>query len=367
MKEIIGGRVGEARTTIELLKMSEMSEMSITFEEVITVLPRLNMGELAEVIERAASLLKKANKGQKVQKVQKGGVPPQLEQNHEWVRYVLEDANANGWKSYDIRSMKTNKLSGEKEVETVTMTGSVKKEELHVFADTGKEMMQGQAMSYSKILKDRNDELYQKFMESYQPVPAAKAVKKTSAEVLQEKAEKAREKEEKKEETEAETEAKARKEKPVTTAMDKHEKILRQMQEAAVKAKAAAEAIAAAEAAAEAKAKAEAEAIAAAEAEAKAEADKKEKEKPVVKSKKIVSKPVVKRPEVDPFVPIEDMTKWTWNEMVYIRSFDNHVWKYESAIGQGEWLGKYNYTLDIISKDGVEEPIFEDSDDELDA
>ena len=163
MKEIIGGRVGEARTTIELLKMSEISEMSITFEEVITVLPRLNMGELAEIIERAASLLKKAIKCPiaKSAKGAKGGVPPQLEQNHEWVRYVLGDAKLNGWESFEMRSMKTNKLSGEKEVETVTMTGSVEKEELHVFADTGKEMTQGQAMCYSKVLKDRNDELYQ--------------------------------------------------------------------------------------------------------------------------------------------------------------------------------------------------------------
>ena len=185
----------------------EMVE-TIGYEEVIASLENLDVKELAAILDRGSTLLKKVLGKGPSKKKGTGIVPPQLEQNHEWVRFVLGDAKLNGWESFEMRTTKVDKSSGQKQVELVTMAGSVEKDGVHVFEDTEKEFTQKDAMSYAKCLKERNDELYQRFMEDYaMEVPkkeVTKTVKKTSEELEREKEEKKAEKEREKEEKKAE-------------------------------------------------------------------------------------------------------------------------------------------------------------------
>ena len=206
---------------------SEMASETIGYEEVIAALENLDVKELAAILDRGSTLLKKALGKGPSKKKGTGIVPPQLEQNHEWVKYVLGDAKLNGWESFEMRTTRVDKSSGQKQVEVVTMGGSVEKDDVHVFEDTGKEFTQKDAMSYAKCLKERNDELYQRFMEDYaMEVPkkeVTKTVKKTSEELEREKEEKKAEKEREKEEKKAEKEReKAAKE--VEKACEKAEK-----------------------------------------------------------------------------------------------------------------------------------------------
>jgi hypothetical protein len=194
---------------------------------------------LAAILDRGSTLLKKVLGKGPSKKKGTGIVPPQLEQNHEWVKYVLGDAKLNGWESFEMRTTKTDKSSGQKHVEVVTMAGSVEKNEVHVFEDTEKEFTQKDAMSYAKCLKERDDELYQSFMEDYSSIAGpkkevTKTVKKTSEELEREKAEKKAAKEAEKEEKKAEKErekaakeaekAKEKAEKEAEKAKEKAEK-----------------------------------------------------------------------------------------------------------------------------------------------
>ena len=151
---------------------------------VIADLGQLEVEQLTNAMERVQRLLKG---------LKKRNVPPQLERNHEWVKYVLEVAEMNGWESFVMRTTKTDKSTGEKIIEEILMSHSAEREDgMHVFADTGKEMTIGQAMCYSKVLKDRNDEAYQLFCSEYNEnvpsmAPVPRVVRKTSAQVAEEK------------------------------------------------------------------------------------------------------------------------------------------------------------------------------------
>jgi hypothetical protein len=218
----------------------EMVE-TIGYEEVIASLENLDVKELAAILDRGSTLLKKMLGKGPSKKKGTGIVPPQLEQNHEWVRFVLGDAKLNGWESFEMRTTKVDKSSGQKQVELVTMAGSVEKDGVHVFEDTDKEFTQKDAMSYAKCLKERNDELYQRFMEDYaMEVPkkeVTKTVKKTSEELEREKEEKKAAKEREKEEKKA---AKER-EKEEKKAEKEREKAAKEVEKACEKAEKEAE------------------------------------------------------------------------------------------------------------------------------
>ena len=67
------------------------------------------------------------------------------------------------------------------------------------------------------------------------------------------------------------------------------------------------------------------------------------------------------RPEVDPFVvEKDDLRKWEWNGVLYLRNRVNHVWIYDAdADKMGAYQGKYNYELDKMEEQGWSwEPIF---------
>ena len=352
--------------------MSASAE-TIGYEQLIATLEHLDIEELAAVMDRASTLLKKAiGKGVPSKKKATGVIPPQLEQNHEWVKYVLGDAQLNGWESFEMRCTKTDKSTGEKVTEEVTMAESVEKDGVHVFADTEKEFTQKDAMSYSKLLKDRNDIVYQTFLENYgvQTVPKKevikKVVKKTSEELEQEKAAKAAEKEREKEEKKAEK-AREKAAKEAEKAREKAEKEAEKAREKAEK---------------EAKMKkpvekkvllvpVKRERSSSPAPTASASAPEAAVEAAVTPQKKIVvKKPAAPlkaaRPEADPFVAGEDggLKEWSWNEKQYLRDGDNYVWLYDETEDEaGAFQGRYNYKLDAI--EDCEEPLNGDEDDEV--
>ena len=345
--------------------MSACDSETIGYEQLIASLDHLDVEQLAGVVDRASSLLKKVIvKGIPSKKKGTGVVPPQLEQNHEWVKYVLGDAQLNGWESFEMRSKKTDKETGGKHEEVVVMRESEEKEGVHVFADTGKEFTQKDAMSYSKLLKDRNDDLYKAFMEDYSSMTGPKkeattkvVVKKTSEELEREKEEKAAAKEREKEEKKA-VKAREKAEKEAEKAREKAEKEAKMKKPVEKKVLLV-------------PVKRERSSSPALTAPAAAPAAPEAPVAVVTPQKKIVvKKPAAPlkaaRPEADPFVVGEDggLKEWSWNEKQYLRDGDNYVWLYdETEEKAGAFQGRYNYKLDAI--EDCEEPLNGDEDDEV--
>jgi len=350
--------------------MAAEQEMTIGFEQVIAALPQLDAGELAEVMDRASSLLKKAIGGASKKK---GVTPHQLERNHEWTKFVLADATMNGWASFVMKTSKMNKETEEKEVTEVLLRESVEMEGGHVFADTGKSMSQGQAMCYGKLLRDQNDVVWQDFEGQYEAVAkkAAKVVKKTSQEVQEEKAAKEQKAVEEKARKAAEKEAEKQR---------KEEEKKKKEEEKAAKKPVSKMTIAPRPRPSVAVAAAVAVAVAVAAATAvPVEVDEMpalEENVPVVQvvpvATKVVSQAVSVmkkkkevRPATDPFKLPEDATHnlWSWKETTYMRDGDNYIWMYDAKAGElGDFKGRYNYEKDEIEE--CDEPQFED---ELDA
>jgi hypothetical protein len=348
----------------------------INFEQVIAALPQLDAGELANMINRASSLLLNKEIGDvaigdvaigSVAKKKVAAIPSQLERNHEWTKFVLADATMNGWESFVMRTSKLNKETQEKEVTEVELRESVETEKGHVFADTGKSMSQGQAMCYGKLLRDREDVVWKDFDSQYAqvaPKASAKVVKKSSQQVEEEKKKKAAEKE-------AEKERKAA-EKAAEKAKKEEEKRKKEEEKAAKKPvsktivprprpRSPAPAAAAAVVVEEVEEMPELEALPAPVVVA-----------PVVVAPKgiVMKKKVVKevRPAVDPFKLPEDCTHnvWLWKETQYLRDADNYLWLFDATTQeQGDFKGRYNYAKDEIEE--CEEPQFVEDEEELDA
>ena len=328
----------------------EMPNIAIGFDQVMAALTQLDAGELAEVLDRASTLLKKVIErgGAPLKKKAVGGVPHQLERNQEWTKYVLADASMNGWDSFEMRTSKLNKETNEKEYFEVSLRESVRTENGHVFADTGKSMSQGQAMCYAKLLRDRNDAVYVEFSEQYdnmvepKMVAVKKVVKKTSQQVQEEKAAKeaaaAAEKKRKEDEKAAKEAEKAAKLKPVVKG--KTPIVVPRPRERVSTPTPAADAAAAVVVEEEA-GMPELEALPVASTVAK---------KVVVKKPAPAVKPA--RPEVDPFDAGDDgMTLWTWKGVEYIRYADNYVYLWKAEEGAyGEFQGRYNYALDAFEE-----------------
>ena len=345
--------------------MSTEMEIAIDFDQVMAALPQLDEEELVNVIDCASSLMKKViGKSIPLKKKETGGVPSQQERDDEWHNYAFGDAQLNGWPSFVTRSIKMDKSIGEKIIEEVLMRESVQREGgKYVFADTGDEMSLEYARWYSKMLKDNGYALYMEFSELYNKITGfpirrpLRIVRKTFAQVQEEKAEKAaKEKAEKavkeaaKKALKAEKERLKAEEKAAIKAVEKDAiETLRQIliQERKEKALSCVKRM---------KAPLE-----------KAEEEKKEAA-PVVKLKKkvILSHAPTMRPEVDPFVPFDEgLKKWIWNEVLYLRDAYNYVWMYDADVHEmGAFQGRYNYKLDKMEE--CEEPVFDD-DEELEA
>ena len=336
-------------------------------EQLLESVNALGAEELVVIIDAASTRLKKVGTKSlpKGKRVSTGEVPSQLQQNYEWVSFVQGDAQLNGWEAFVMKKTSTDKATGIKtEVET-DMSASVEREDgVHVYSDTGALFTHGHAMSYSKMLKDRADPLYQQFLEAFQEqmgplrevAPGAKVVKISAAEAAAEKKRKDEEK-----------------------ALEK----------AAEKAQKEAE---------KARAKAAKEAEKEAEKERKA-AEKAAKAKPVVQKAAPLVQPVKRLPSpvpapvsdaaaampmdvvasvaspvkviakkmpgapmkvkaVDPWSCEEgEMDVWEWKGEKYIRDYNNFVWQ-EVNGGQGIFLGVYIFAKDVIEE--AEEPVYDE-------
>ena len=310
-------------------------------QRVIADLGQLEAKKLSNALEHAQRLLKG---------LKKRDIPSERERDDEWHNYAFGDAQLNGWPSFVTRSIKMDKSIGEKIIEEVLMRESVQREDgKYVFADTGDEMSLEYARWYSKMLKDNGYALYMEFSELYNKITGfpirrpLRIVRKTFAQVQEEKAERvAKEKAEKAAEKEREKAEKAEKkrlkaeEKAAIKAMEKHaietvrQILIQERKEAALscvkKMKAPLE---------------------------KAEEEKKEAA-PVVKlKKKVILSPLpAMRPEVDPFVVEKgNLKQWKWNGTVYVRDAENYVWAWnEEADDIGAFQGKYNYKLDKMEE-----------------
>ena len=368
-------------------------EMEIDYEQVLAALDQLTVEELAGVVDRASTLLKKAIAKGVPSKKKVGVIPSQLEQNHDWVSYVLADARLNGWESFVMRTSKTDKSTGDKITEEILMRESVEREDgVNIYADTGKEMSQGQAMCYAKVLKDCNDEIYQTFMQNYTAsVGTKKVVKKvvtkTSEDKEREKAEKAakdaeekkrKEEEKKKKEEEKAAEKKRKEEEKAAAAAAKAKSMTKDKLPAArilvpvkrERPSSSAPAVAVAAVAVEVVevVEVEEEAPMPALEPLPVPVPVEEKEEEATQKKVLKKKVPVKaaRPEVDPFVTIEGALKqWEWNGKVYVRDGENYVWAWnEEEDDTGAFQGRYNYKLDKMEE--CEEPEFGDEE-ELEA
>jgi len=341
------------------------SENVIGMEQLLESVAALNAEELLQLIDAASTRLKKVGMP-KGKRVSKGEVPSQLQKNYEWVSYVLGDARLNGWEAFTIKKTQTDKVSGLKtEVET-DMAGSVECEDgTFVYSDTNEVFTHGHAMSYSKMLKDRNDPLYTQFLEAFSEqvgevaAPKKKEVKKISA------AEAAAEKKKKEEEKAME--------KAAEKAQKEHEKAIEKERKEAEKA--AQKAWKEAEKAAKAKpvvqkapvvtpvkrlpSPAPAAAASAASASPLPTASVVPLASPVVTTvtKKAPTAPVKAAKAKDPFVCEEgELIPWEWKGDKYVRDSRNFVWQFEEGVdfNMGEFVGAYIFAKDVIEE--AEEP-----------
>jgi len=173
------------------------------FETLREVVPLLGAAELVELVEMSMVALKKFTKSLKSSKTA-GVRPAQLNPSQTWVNYVLEECQSNGWEAFEAKQKSKDKATGVETINVVEMPASVFDEErgAHVFAGmcnkdgTPKTFNMKEAMSLSSQLRNSDSELYRKFMsehKSEEPVKAAvKTVRKSAAQVEEERVEKLR-------------------------------------------------------------------------------------------------------------------------------------------------------------------------------
>jgi hypothetical protein len=343
------------------------SENVIGMEQLLESVNALGSEELLQLIDAASTRLKKVGMP-KGKRVSKGEVPSQLQKNYEWVSYVLGDARLNGWEAFTIKKTHTDKESGLKtEVET-DMAGSVECEDgTFVYSDTNDVFTHGHAMSYSKMLKDRNDPLYTQFLEAFSEqvgevaTPKKKEVKKISA------AEAAAEKKKKEEEKALE--------KAAEKAQKEHEKAIekerKEVEKAAQKARKEEEKAAKAKPVVQ-KAplvtpvkRLPSPAPAAASASppsAVPTASPVAKPVATTVTKKAPTAPVKAAKAKDPFVCEEgELVPWEWKGEQYVRDSRNFVWRYDADVdfNMGDFMGAYIFAKDVIEE--ADEPDQEES------
>jgi hypothetical protein len=185
----------------------------LAMDDLLEQLALRNTADLAKIMKTAASLFEKAAKAaakparraaKKSASVKSASVKSdassgakrgkQLEVHRAWVKYVLEDAKANGWKPFSVTESKKDKLTGEVATNTIELAASALVDGQYVFSDTKKPMIPRYAMTLSKLywsVKEGNglrQDLYLAFKGQYVPssdteATATEAETETEAEV----------------------------------------------------------------------------------------------------------------------------------------------------------------------------------------
>jgi hypothetical protein len=90
-------------------------------------------------------------------------VPPQLQKNHAWVKYTLEDAIQNGWEAFIVNAILKDRETGEVEQKCLKMPASTLYKEVHIYKGSvspycpwGTEISFKDAMSLARARKGRH-------------------------------------------------------------------------------------------------------------------------------------------------------------------------------------------------------------------
>jgi hypothetical protein len=351
-----------------------MSEVAVYDAEVAAqALAQMDLPVLIKHMEQTMAALKKKAKQAKEPKaaapkekkekkagsMPKGKTPPQLLKSVAWVAFTLKSARESGWEAFTIHQKKKKT----KTEEHILMSASVQNDQgVYVYADTGKPIIQKEAMSLSKQRwsaangAGTHKELYVAFEAQYvAPVqeevdedaePKPVVVKKTAAEkadeVQQRKDQRAQEAKDRKEARElAAKQKKEQKEKDAAEKPKKEKKVKEVATPAAPKAAPVAMAL----------------------PEATPVKEKKEK-----KEKKVVVAPAApKKKEKEWVAPEEGVAKkWVWNDKKYLRNSNDQVWLMNADKSMGAWQGVYLPEENRIDA-SYEAPVFgEESDEESD-
>jgi len=348
---------------------SEMASERIGMEQLLESVAALDAEELVLIIEAASTRLKKVGTKSlsKGKRVSTGKTPSQLQHNNEWVNFIKEDARLNGWEAFEAKKTVTDKVTGKKTEWMVEMAGSVEREDgMHVFSDTGALFEHANAMSYSKILKDRNDPLYQQFLEAFmeqvgEVVTLKKEVKKISAaEAAAEKKRKDEEKAMEKAAEKAQKEAEKARVKAEKDAEKEAEKARKDAEKAAKAKPVVQKAVPLVQPVKRLPSPAPVPVDAAAAMDVVAVASVAVASVAVASPAKVIAKKMpgapVKVKAVDPWSCEEgQMDVWEWKGEKYIRSYDNFVWQEVDGV-QGIFLGVYIFAKDAIEE--AEEPVY---------
>jgi hypothetical protein len=187
-----------AAATIPAATAVATAPVPMDIKDLLEQVKLLNAGDLAKLVKVAASQIEKVAKaaskpvrGAK-KETKKSATSSnrglQLEKPRAWVKFVLEDAQKNGWDAFSITQNKNDKISGNKTQEIIEMPASELVDGKHCFAGSeGKTMIPKHAMSLSKIywsVKDQTGtkpELYEEFSKQYVPsTPTTSDVSDTS-------------------------------------------------------------------------------------------------------------------------------------------------------------------------------------------
>jgi hypothetical protein len=178
------------------------SVATLEVESIIPSLKHLSAADLFKIIKTATSeaekkckeSLKNTKKTKKAGSAPKGVIPNQLKKNLAWVKYTLNHATKNGWEEFLIVQNKKDKLTGENTTEEFVMPYAIKNSQgvwvyegsITEAAPSGRQIIQKEAMTLSKIRKNTSHYTYADFEATYddtsdnEPVISNKATAKAT-------------------------------------------------------------------------------------------------------------------------------------------------------------------------------------------
>lgn len=148
----------------KLRKENQVATQTMSVQELCESLKEMPAEEILSVMVACVASMKKSLKGstggkkeRKKGSMPKGEVPQQLVKPRAWVELTLQDAKANGWEAFQVRTEKKDKVTGEVTVSITEMAESELHNGTHIFKGSisektpnGKQLIHKDAMSLSK-------------------------------------------------------------------------------------------------------------------------------------------------------------------------------------------------------------------------
>lgn len=165
---------------MDFLALLKTQKMLQDLQKVISV----EMEKRWKTAEKEAK--KTVKKPKKVGSMPKGVLPPQFRKPNAWKAFVLKHARENGWPEFTMNHTYKDKETGEKKIEEITLSASVKAAEGYQFPE-GRSFNEKDAMSLSKFYWDSKqgvgikEDLYRLFESTYQENEVAVAASVTAS------------------------------------------------------------------------------------------------------------------------------------------------------------------------------------------